>query len=546
MDEPVRPREMRTLTSLPPEILHNILQWLLPADIAILPRVCSFLRSTVQGNSTLCRHVYLNHFDTPKDLNLNWEREILDVARLQAICHRGDVAEKKYELDFVYDVVNRLLEHASPSHCPSQPTCTHAISLNTSLLADLFRHDSNHEAFFERSFLFERVRSEVRHPIRASEGGPSKAALRQRSAKLHCLYGRPILNVGPLRSGRTYPYACSKVYDLRQYTQRTHWGPFLDDGSDRVDWEKVEAILIVLAHNIGSRRSGSRVFRDVWDNPFSGSWSGSYVAPPAPDMTPLEARDPYDVTGSWYRIVCFLDYNDLFSYNFPAGDLGDTDPDTPRPALDVGEASRIIIMQIHVTKIERAGPDDGQDMPVVHFRGISRSLDDSFDDNGNSHIRGLAMKGTVRMTREGEVRWTTFSIFNGQERWRSEGVQLGGVRSSRGVVGNWFDRDYDVHGPAGPTAFWKASSRGQIHRLEDALLPSEFLVQYGALGLELDEEEDEDEDEDEEGPEEDEEGDEEEDDDDGEEETEEIDISNELPGLLTDAERDVMDVLTTT
>jgi hypothetical protein len=24
-------------------------------------------------------------------------------------------------------------------------------------------------------------------------------------------------------------------------------------------------------------------------------------------------------------------------------------------------------------------------------------------------------------------------------------------------LGNWFDKDYDVHGPAGPTAFWKVS-----------------------------------------------------------------------------------------
>jgi hypothetical protein len=84
----------------------------------------------------------------------------------------------------------------------------------------------------------------------------------------------------------------------------------------------------------------------------------------------------------------------------------------------------------------------------------------------------------VRQTPEGEIRWTTFSIFHGEERWRSEGVQVGGLRSKRGVLGNWFDkyvdsfeqmfrelllmwslccRDYDMHGPAGPTAFWKES-----------------------------------------------------------------------------------------
>ena len=53
------------------------------------------------------------------------------------------------------------------------------------------------------------------------------------------------------------------------------------------------------------------------------------------------------------------------------------------------------------------------------------------------------------------IRWTTFSVFHGEERWRSEGVQIGGMKSARGILGNWFDKDYDQHGPAGPTGFWK-------------------------------------------------------------------------------------------
>ena len=38
-------------------------------------------------------------------------------------------------------------------------------------------------------------------------------------------------------------------------------------------------------------------------------------------------------------------------------------------------------------------------------------------------------------------------------------MQVGGIRSKRGVVGMWFDKDYDVQGPVGPTAFWKLSDR---------------------------------------------------------------------------------------
>jgi len=61
------------------------------------------------------------------------------------------------------------------------------------------------------------------------------------------------------------------------------------------------------------------------------------------------------------------------------------------------------------------------------------------------------------MTPHGEVRWTTYSVFQGEERWKSEGIQVGGPGAARGVIGNWFEKDYDTHGPAGPTAFWKVS-----------------------------------------------------------------------------------------
>ena len=60
----------------------------------------------------------------------------------------------------------------------------------------------------------------------------------------------------------------------------------------------------------------------------------------------------------------------------------------PRPALDRGEATRLILMKIHVTSIEPPGEEDGQALPVVHFKGFSRSLDGTWDENANSDLRG--------------------------------------------------------------------------------------------------------------------------------------------------------------
>jgi len=205
----------------------------------------------------------------------------------------------------------------------------------------------------------------------------------------------------------------------------------------------------------------------AWDKPFEGVTPNSYVPIPTekrdlsqmepsylkagssiisqPDP-PLEAMDPYNVTGTWRRVVCFLDYNDLYAFNFAYA----INPGTPRPPITTQEAIRLITMNLQIDRLEAPGKRDGQELPVVHFTGTSRSMHQSWDPNANSQLRG-----TVRLTPEGEVRWTTISLFDGEARWRSESIQIGGPRSARGVIGTWFDKDYDPNGPAGPTAFWK-------------------------------------------------------------------------------------------
>lgn len=94
------------------------------------------------------------------------------------------------------------------------------------------------------------------------------------------------------------------------------------------------------------------------------------------------------------KVVCFLDYNDFFTYNFPPHD--NLPAHLPRPIIDETEATRLIIMKIHVTKIEAPGPEDGQALPVVHFEGLSRSLDSSWDDNANSDLRGIIKQRRFR------------------------------------------------------------------------------------------------------------------------------------------------------
>ncbi|KAI5866779.1 hypothetical protein GGS23DRAFT_552043 [Durotheca rogersii] len=449
---------MVLLTELPPEILQHVLGFVDPPDLAWIPRICKSFYHTVAGNTSLFRAVYLNNFDNPTDRSaVNWEQDLKNAVRLQIICRRENVEDKKNDLPFVYDTVTALLRNAATDTDRVKST-THPSSLNADLLSAIFKQETNQSAFLRRSFIYERARGEC------SIDNQVEAARRedhQKSAHLHCLYGVPVLYAHSeshrTRRSRMSPFACSKVYDIRQYTENTMWGPFMDDDTGRVDWEKVEAIMVVIGSNL--RKLGLTKFpvcRNFWEMPFAGTWPHSYKPIPIPtshEPGPLDLQDPYGVTGMWLRVVCFLDYTDFFAYNFNSAE-NPPPRHIPRPAIDVGEATRLILMKLRVTKIEPPGPEDGQALPVVFFEGISRSLDNSFDENANSDLRG-----SVRLTPEGEVRWTTFSVFSGVERWRSENVQVGGVRSAKGVLGNWFDKDYDPRGPVGPTAFWKVSDK---------------------------------------------------------------------------------------
>jgi hypothetical protein len=212
------------------------------------------------------------------------------------------------------------------------------------------------------------------------------------------------------------------------------------------------------------------------------------------------------------RIVCFLDYNDLYAFNFENGLIP---LQQEREPIETREAFRLIRLQLWVTGVRmpeleerywslgsNVGTKEGREMlrkaeegdgevdwrkwPIVSFEGMSKSTYMSWDPNANSRIRGesfhlrfipppggfalmLILPGTARMTPHGNVHWTTFSIFHGEERWRSEGIQIGGVKSARGILGNWFDKDFDVHGPAGPTAFWKVSDDREVEKPVNAI-----------------------------------------------------------------------------
>jgi hypothetical protein len=153
-----------------------------------------------------------------------------------------------------------------------------------------------------RSSLFARAGKPTQKPADDDES-------RQLSAKLHSMFGIPSSNAGR-RVLSTHASARSRVYDLRNYTDGTKWGPYRDDGSMRVDWEMIESLMIVLGYNSGlcCQRIPTR-FRPPWTKPLEGVIPARAKIMPEymptllkePDI-PLQLKDPYNVSGVWSRV----------------------------------------------------------------------------------------------------------------------------------------------------------------------------------------------------------------------------------------------------
>ena len=282
---------------------------------------------------------------------------------------------------------------------------------------------------------------------------------RQLSARLHVLSGiyhdADETESCASNAHAVHPYARSRVYDLRRCKPGNFWGPFTSDGSQNIDWERLQATMIDLSYNLRElcAKTDGRL-NLLRETPFEGLGANSYVSQPLTSSKKqaenlLDADDPYGISGTWMRIVCFLDYTHLYEFNFENDDIPE---DQDREPISTEEAIRIIFMRLKVVKIEAPSEDDDPSMPVVHFTGTSQAMNMSWDPNANSMIRGdypaprvfqlepwadWESTGTVRTAKSGVIRWTTFSVYHGEERWRSEGVQIGGIRSARGVMGTW-------------------------------------------------------------------------------------------------------------
>jgi hypothetical protein len=415
---------MTTILDLCHEILHVIFEHLEPDDLSALARTCQTFHLYMQDNTVLWRNLYLQYYDDPRQVPAGrtpeWETELKQLTKVKIILQAKKESSKTPHVDLVCETAIRLATEADVSDD----------SKNLEFLRSHFdglrvRCRTNASVFIHASSLFNKT---PQSPRRRRKASPHAHA--QKVAHLHCLHGvrslpNADLDVAPYMEGtslKAHSMARAHVYDLANYCWENKWGPFKDDGTLGIDWEKVEAIMIDLAFNLnsydnqtGPPRSDMRCepfvgvqpqsyesvdteVSDDTDSPEASSSSHSSPISPIetspystsreietipPQIDPsLQDRDPYGVTGTWERVVCFLDYNDFIRFNF------DPSSRTADGSLPQQEALRLIRMKVRVTKIEAPSKEDGQELPVVHFEGRSCSMHIMWDPNANSRLTG--------------------------------------------------------------------------------------------------------------------------------------------------------------
>ncbi|KAJ8483358.1 hypothetical protein ONZ51_g4756 [Trametes cubensis] len=254
---------------------------------------------------------------------------------------------------------------------------------------------------------------------------------RQLRARLHTYFGLTARDFQ--HEHRTASRAF--VYAMRNYKYDNDFGPFMMDGSGRVNWVHIRAIHHVMSmHIVPTTEETENAEFNLF--PMSMPWTQSIIPG---DMELDQEQDWAGVTGRWQCSFCFVDHRELLIYN--NFNSSDTEPlhteifDDP----DFIEVFRSIYVDLRVMGTEEDPDHPGR--PRINFGG---SLD------GHAIFVGY-----VKVTPDDQIRWHFTSGEQGNAIWSSEGVQIGNVRSKYGVLGSWTTVLHDRHDPVGPFWLWK-------------------------------------------------------------------------------------------
>ncbi|KAI0047683.1 hypothetical protein FA95DRAFT_1558888 [Auriscalpium vulgare] len=417
------PQASSALFSVPSEVAEQALALCHPRDVASFAQTCHRARALVYEPSDhfLWRSLYLNYpFDDPRigrrkshdAFTFDWRRTLQRRVHVEGISLGGG---DRHEL------LDTLLECIA-SAAPFTPGHEHEHSYNLAWVEHLLLESDtlSVETAFSEMEKLARLRAYLALSLEPGIGllAPDRLKVMRRMSRVF-------------------------VYDLRNYTAEAQWGPFTDDGRI-VNWMHVHAIVTVITMNL-------RDFGSNWPQDFKPASVTQGLeatrAYSAPGTLKRSHRDWAGVEGYWMRIVCFCDYRDLIRFNASGW----------RPTFfddSYEEASRLLRLNLHIISVEddpavlTTLPDPNR--PPIKFGGTMRGFN-------AEEVLARAVRGTVRIMEDGNIRWSFTSIYDSNDQWSSEGVQIGNVCSAAGVVGAWTGAYHDHGDPSGPFWLFKAS-----------------------------------------------------------------------------------------
>jgi hypothetical protein len=284
------------ISILPPELIERTLSFCHPRGVSAFSQTCrcAYILVYPSSDQYLWRTLFLSYpFDDPRlqtgsasspshsKAKVDWRAKLQRRVRAEQIARRdGD------RLEFV-DVMLECIHEAAP-YAPRESS--HNISWATKVLT-----------VGESPWIEQFLRLKFESPC--SEHLTSDAE--QLRAHLALSLDHDAGSFAPeklkvlRRMSRVY------VYDLRNYTEETHWGPFTSAAVDCVNWGHINAMVTVITMNL-------RDFGVHWPKEFrpQGTLQGleacrAYSAPGTLKRSPL---DWAGVEGHWMRVVCFCDY----------------------------------------------------------------------------------------------------------------------------------------------------------------------------------------------------------------------------------------------
>ncbi|KAF9240212.1 hypothetical protein BU15DRAFT_74129 [Melanogaster broomeanus] len=398
---------MAAIADFPLELIEHILFALDPLDVASFAQTSCFFRDIVYGanEQRFWRGLYLaqplddprravTHLGRPRT-GINWRAELQRIVRARAVAKNLSVCRRDERCEVLQTLLD-LVANVPPLASPEAQELSRNICWVQNLLRD--------------------------------------------GAVLEHALWTPADNEAQLRARL---HTCR-----RNHTASRAYGPFLPDGSMRVDWAYMRAI----AHVVGLRLvemedEEEEIAYEMC--PLNLAFCQSIIPP----GLNLDAEDDWaGVEGLWCIGYAMLDHREFIIYNDPR--VPEDEPLDTSIFEDVDETYSSLSIYFRVIGIE---PDPSHPTrPQINYIG---ELDGKF-----------SIVGFVKLTADDQVWWHYRAGNENQLVWNCDAIGLGNIRSQCGAVGVWSTIFHDAEDPIGAFPFRSLRLMGLL------------LMRYGTTG----------------------------------------------------------------